>query len=204
MTGPRRPPADGGFTLVELLATMVVSALLGLAVVSTVSSVARGSTAASERIRATEKVQTLSDRLLKSVRAAHPLGSPASAFDLATGTSLTVYTDAGDPTGPRRVSLTLSGTSPKQTLTETSIVPAADGSYPAATATSRVLAVSDVDATAPLFTYYDGNGAALVATTADLRSQIARVRVALTVREGSTATPTTVDSLVYLRNVEYR
>lgn len=195
---------EGGFTLVEVLMTMVLASLLGGAIVTTVASVARGSAAANNRIRATEQVQVLSDRLSKYLRAAHPLGSPAAAFAAAGDTTFTVYTDVGDPTGPRQVTVSLTGASPQQTMSETVTVPAADGTYPGGGATTKVLASQDVDASAPMFTYYDANGLVLTPTTAAIRAQINRVRLTLTIREGGTGGPTTVDSLVYLRNVEYR
>ncbi len=204
MTVARVRSDEGGFTLVEVIMTMVLASLLGAAIVSTVASVARGSTAANNRIRATEQVQVLSDRITKYLRAAHPLGSPATAFDLAAASTFTVYTDNGDATGPRKVTLTLTGTSPQQTLSETVTVPAADGTYAAGAASTKVLASNDVDATAAMFTYYDANGLVLSPTTTAIRAQINRVRVTLTIREGGTGGPTTVDSLVYLRNVEYR
>lgn len=75
---------------------MLVMSLLGLAVVGTISSVARSSLAANNRLQATNTVQTIADRLSKSLRSAHPMNTtPTSAFDVADARHVLFYTDAG-------------------------------------------------------------------------------------------------------------
>lgn len=206
---PGPDAGEGGFSLVEVLVTMIVMSLLGTAVVGTVSSVARASAAANSRITATTKAQTLADRLTKSLRSAHLMNTvPASAFTYADGRHVTFYTDAGDPFGPRMldVNVTGTGTTQQETMVQVLKVPTAANTYPA-TGTSQALAPGDLDASTgtPVFTYYDPTGAVMTGVlTAAQMAAISRIRLTLTTHEPGLAVSTTVTSSVYLRNVEYR
>lgn len=213
------PGWDDGLSLVEVLVAMMVMSLLGAAIVSTVSSVARGSTSATNRLRATTRAATVSDRLTKYIRAAHMSTTlPPAPFSVADLNHVTFQSDFGDTTGPRQVDIALSGASSAGTLTEQStLADPAPSAGPSPTYTSphtfggaaqtRVLAPGDVDTTATgIFTFYNGAGAALAVpmTTPVEMSRIAQVRITLTTNEPGVAAPVTVTTLVYLRNVEYR
>lgn len=197
---------DQGFSLVEVMVAMLVMSLLGLAVVATVSSVARASNETTNRLSATTRAQTISDRLSKSLRAAHLMSTvPASAFTLADPRHVTFYSDAGDAFGPRLLDVVVPSASAATTMTQVTKVPTAANTYPT-TGTSQTLAPGDLDASgASVFQYYDGNGAAMTGSlTATQMSNIAQVRLTLTLDEPGLGAGSTVSTLVYLRNVEYR
>jgi len=185
---------------------MLVMSLLGLAVVGTITSVARSSLAANNRLQATNTVQILADRLSKSLRSAHPMNTtPMSAFDIADARHVLFYTDAGDATGPRRVDVSVSGSGSQETLTQVVTLADAAGAY-AGSSTTQVIAPGNVDATSALFTFYDAADVLLAVpmATPALSAPIARIRLTLTTHEKGLAIPTTVSSSIYLRNVEYR
>ena len=204
----RRRPArsDAGFSLVEVLMAMLVMSLLGLAVVGTISSVARSSLAANNRLQATNTVQTLADRLSKSLRSAHPMNTtPISAFEIADARRVKFYTDAGDPTGPRLVDVSVSGSGPQETMTQVVTLFSATVGY-TGPSTTQVIALGNVDATSALFTFYDAADVLLAVpmATPALSAPVARISLTLTTHEKGLSIPTTVTSSIYLRNVEYR
>ena len=204
----RRPAAaaDTGFSLVEVLMAMLVMSLLGLAVVGTISSVARSSLAANNRLQATNTVQTIADRLSKSLRSAHPMNTtPTSAFDVADARHVLFYTDAGDATGPRRVDVSVSGSGAQETMTQVVTLANAAGAYTGPSST-QIVGPGDIDATSALFTFYDASDVQLAVpmATPTLSAPIVRIRLTLTTHEKGLATPTNVTSSIYLRNVEYR
>lgn len=201
----------GGFSLVEVIVSMLVMSILGLAVVATVSSVARASTESTNRITATTRAQNLADRLSKSLRAAHlmPDAVPASAFTYADARHVTFYTDEGDASGPRLVDVTVAGTgtTAQESMTQVTRVPTAVGVYPS-TGTTQTIAPNDLDLSgaAPVFAYYSADSAvAMTGVLSDVqRASISRIGLTITVHEPGPGVATTVSSSVYLRNMEYR
>lgn len=200
MTRPVRPrqrarSGDGGFTLVELLVTVMLSMLV-LALVTGLVQTSRG-------ILVTEKARTVDlgvgfpamDQMQRSLRAAVKPPTAGMPIAVASATAVTVhsltYTDATpDETAsaalkeaaqPRRV--TLAYDQATGTLRMTSVMPRLSSgtwSYTGAT-TTRVLATGVVnDAATPLFTYRDKSGATLTTTTTDAdRAAVAYVEVHL-------------------------
>lgn len=201
---------EGGFSLAEVLVAMIVMSLLGTAIVSMVSSVARGSTAATNRLQATTRGATITDRLTKYIRAAHlSTSSPQSPIILGDTNHITFQSDFGDATGPRRVDVALSGSATSGTLTETYNLADVGSAYSyTGPAKMRTLAYADLNTVAGgIFTYYDATGTALTGlplTTLAQTTRVARVRITLTTQEPGVAAPVTLSTLVYLRNVEYR
>lgn len=140
--------ADGGFTLVELLVAIAITAVLGGVVVTSVVRTMQVSADATVRVEALTSLQTAHERISRNVRAADPIGAAS-----ATSLSLTVWDDAQQR---RVITYTLAGDALSQTV-ETYATPSA--ASPASTATTPLIDDLAQGAT-PVFTYAVGDGSA--------------------------------------------
>lgn len=208
MTADRAPTRrpDEGTTLIEMLVTMVVVGLLGLAITVTVTSMTHHTIVTKSRDYATEQAQVTLDRTSRFLRAAAPEGAGNSAFTYAGDDHITLYSDLAEPTGPDLVDLNVTGPPTDGTLVQT-VTPAdpnSDYTYTGTPSTGDD--GSDIVTTAgPLFTFYDASGNVLATpmTTVAQTAQIARVMVSVVDQEPGVSTPVTDSTLIYLRNVEY-
>ncbi|MGJ7442087.1 PilW family protein [Aquipuribacter sp. MA13-6] len=154
-----------GFSLVELLVTMVLLGILGTVVGTTFASSTDSLQRSTWRQENTRLAQTGMETLTKSVRAGSLVeqsggGTAVPAFREATATSLEVHSFVGDRPMRLRYSIDAQGR-----LIETRRKATAGSSSPywtfSSTATTRIVIDRVVNSAGePLFVYRDGTGAA--------------------------------------------
>jgi len=201
-----RSGADDGTTLVEMLVTMVVVGLLGMAITITVSALTHHTIATKARDYATEQAQVVLDRTSRLLRAATPEGAGNSSFTFAGDNHVTFYSDLSQPNGPALVDLNVTGPATSGTLTQTVTQADLNSSYTYTGTPSVGSDGHDIDTTAgPVFTYYDASGNVLATpmTTVAQTIKIARIQVNVVAKDPGGSTPVTDGTLIYLRNVEY-
>jgi prepilin-type N-terminal cleavage/methylation domain-containing protein len=195
--------SDDGVSLIEMLVTMVVFSILGVAMTLTVTSMARQSTHTNQLITATQQAQTTVDHMSRELRAADPqsTSTPATAFTYASATHLTLVSSLGASTGPSLVDLNIVNGNLQESIT----LADAGSSYTwTGTPTVKILATGVTGSTS-LFTYYDSSGNVLAApmTTATATSAIDHITITLVVQESDLTSPVTLSSTVYPRDLEY-
>jgi type II secretory pathway component PulJ len=118
---------EPGFTVVELLISMVIALAVSLATFTLIEVVMRRSGDIAARVDTTQRARTAMDQITRQLRSqvcTQRLGQPGRTIDSASPTSLTVFTDFSDETingaalnvpDLRQLSFDLTG----KTLTET-------------------------------------------------------------------------------------
>lgn len=91
--------ADGGFTLVELLVAMVLSAALAGIFLSTIAATQRSAKDTTQQINLTAEARTALNRMVNDLQAAVPL-TVESATSPPTTTVIPAITAAANPDGP--------------------------------------------------------------------------------------------------------
>lgn len=182
-TAPARRPA-GGFTLVEMVVTMVVIGVL-LAVAAPIFSTALQAYAqGSARLQTLTKARYATERIARELREV-----TYNAAAVPPQYSFTVL-------GSNTVTFTRNDNGTNRTVTITSAPPTVRLSYstpvaiPAPTLTDELAAAADL-----AFTYYDRNGGLLVAPTG---ANVAAVQISLTLTKDGVAH--TQQTRVTLRN----
>lgn len=208
MTGPSRLRGrlarDDGFTLVELLVVMILLSLIGALVVSWVVTTQRQTAGTQVRLNDIDQARIGMDAITKTLRTAvEPAqlqlscssctgsASTSTALTNATATSVQLFANFGDPTGPVLVTFTVAfdPAANVATLTETSEAPD-PGSAPNFTYTACTIGAAGCPITRrtlvrgltwPLpgaaFTYYDNAGTALPLGTNGALSAPQRIAV---------------------------
>lgn len=175
---------DRGFSLVELLVGIAITAVLGGAVVGSVVRTLQVSADATVRVDAMTSLQQAHERMTRNIRAADPVGS-ASPTDL----NLTVW---DSPNQRRVISYALVGDTVEQTVA-TFISPTA--STPSTVGTSVVID-GLVQGAEPLFTYATSDGTTWNGVAPE---DITRVSITLVAGSGDgTTIPLTTS--VFIRN----
>jgi prepilin-type N-terminal cleavage/methylation domain-containing protein len=218
-----RRSLDDGFTLTELVVVMFILGVVLAVVQTTMVMTSRTVSDNNLRVSQTEQARAAMDAMSRSLRTAvlpAQLGGTCSAcnvaaFVQATSTSVQFYADVDNDqnlVGPSRVTYVVTASGD---LTETVQPPDAHApdnrSYtycapgPGCPVVSRVLA-RNVQATSPVFAYYDRTGAALavVPLTAAELAAVDSVDLVLTVRGARTqhVNPVTVTERVTLPNAD--
>lgn len=204
-----RPVADRddrGLTLVELMVTMVLFAMVGLVVTGMYGATSRSVSTGAVRVENTRNATQVMETLTRSVRAATKIqrnGTTAlSAFSDPTGTSMTVH--AAVSTAPVRYDYSVD---PSGRLVETAVQSsAADAPYYVFTGTPTTRYIGRGIAnpvSQPLFRYLDLDGDVVdVSGGATAIDSVRAVEITVVVQTDSRGiTPaTTLTQTVYLHN----
>jgi type II secretory pathway pseudopilin PulG len=201
---------DEGVTLIELLVSMFLVSLMGIAIAITVSVMSRNSIAQTQKTRAIQQAAVTTDRVSRLVRAATAINVPSVMFTYADGTHLTFYADVGDPNGPELADLQVVGPATDGTMQQTITRADAVSSDPNKDYTYSSTSVVTKDGTeidtshGGVFTYYDSSGNVLPSPLSSTNlAQIARVRLTLIDHDPNSSANVTDTTLLYVRNVEY-
>lgn len=190
----------------EMLVAMIMMGLLGVAMTSTMSSIARSDAVTTSRQRATQQAQTVMDRITRDLRAAaSPVGGAGTAVAYADTNHLTLFDDFTDGNGPRRVDITVTGGPTNAVLSEDTTLADPSGAFTGAVQ-HRVDSTDVNISSGKLFTYYAANGSPLTSlpmTTPNTLGLITSVGITLVAQEPGLSTPVTVTAQIYLRNVQY-
>lgn len=198
-------PDDAGVSLMEMLVAMIMMGLLGVAMTSTMSSIARGDTVTTSRERATQQAQVVLDRLTRDIRAAAAPVGGSTAVGYAADNHLTIFDDFTDGHGPRRIDITTTGGPTGATLSESTTLADAIGAF-TGTAQTQIDSTDVAISPGALFTYYGPDSTTPLSTpmsTAATLAAITSIQIALVEREPGLSTPVTVSTRIYLRNVQY-
>lgn len=185
-------PRPHGFTLVELLITMSILALMGtlLGVFAATGFRAWGQNR--DQVDAQESARAALARMTKIIREASASENGAYAISTAAAQTLTFYANVDNDTNREQVRFFLQGTDLKIGITQPVGQPA---TYPAGSETSTVLAGGIRNGASTLFQYYDtdftGSQAAL-AQPVDLQD-VRLVHITLAIDADPAKPPTAID-----------
>lgn len=179
----RAPRDEGGFSTVELLVVVVISAVLGTAVVSSVVRTMQVSAAATVRVDRLTALQTSHERIARNVRAADPI-TVARADELA-------FTVHDDTVRRREITYRVTGS----TVTAATTAYDSPSGSPSGT-TTRDVATDLAQGGTPVFSYLDAAGATWDGVDV---ADITHVEIAL-VADIPGASPVPLSTTVFVRN----
>jgi type II secretory pathway pseudopilin PulG len=168
----RRPRGEGGFTLVELVAVVGITAIFGIAITQSLQSFTSTTTSTQNKTFALADIRGAVENIARDLRAANPIEAitstlPVSQYD--NRISFTVWCGTVGDNGctsanARRVVYQLTGNTLVQTVgTRTRNLLEPDPGMPTLAAALRPGAVINT-AAQPVFTYYTKSGTQLSTT----------------------------------------
>lgn len=195
---PRRRSAESGFTLVEMLVTMVVMGVVAAAAGTAFISMGRASDAADSELVAQNVERTTVERAARHLRQAAPNPKTGALIDLADDDEVILYARVGGSTNPERLRFVAADGSLTAYVAECLSSPCGPDDYEDWDAASSTVLVTDevknheldegacagVDDDAPVFTYYERSAPTVLAELStpveeSLRSRITAVGVEL-------------------------
>jgi prepilin-type N-terminal cleavage/methylation domain-containing protein len=213
-----RSRPEGGFTLVELLISMTVLAVVLAGAYQGLSALQNTSVGAHERLVNLDEARLLMSSLTKDIRTAARLQPEASPFVYADADEVIFYANLNTTAGPSRVSIYVDST---YRLVEETILPDPNPAYPCDPTPCDPYIYTDppttrivgrwIDNDDTLFRFWDDSptpvelGAGGVPLTADQLKNIKSVEVTLAIRRTQTigSKATTLINRVRLPNVDY-
>ncbi|MGH9103283.1 MAG: PulJ/GspJ family protein [Acidimicrobiales bacterium] len=199
-----RRRAQAGVTLIELLVAMSMLGVIMGAAYTSVMSFQHQEVVTTQAFSAESEAQLIMDELTKDLRTAVPLSPTSSPFVTTAPDQVTFYANLGDPNGPTELDVYLVPQGGGASIIHEDATYADAGSAPSWTYTGKpkVRIVGQyVDDTAAIFTYYDSAGSVL---TAPINGRdVESVGVLLTTRVTRGGPPTTLQTTIHLRNVDY-
>ncbi len=193
----RTRPRDAGFSMVEMLTSVVLMGVVMTALwsvfgsVSSVSSQATSASVSAEEARRTLGI--LTDEVRQAVEATEGLG----AFTSATTQSCTFYCDANHDDVPEKIGYAVIGGAVYRTV-QSSLTSAAPYDFSGPPRSTVYVADLANGPSAPLFSYYDADGDPTAALAA-----ISLVRVTIVARSaaGGVKVGTEMTSEVKIRSI---
>jgi hypothetical protein len=215
MTLPRlrREDREAGSSLIELMVVLVMLALVLPVAYGTVNSMQNETSITSNRFRAVNEGQVISDRITKDLRTGVSPANGLAPFLKATTNEVQFYASLADPNGPTLLDAyvqPIPGTNVNAFHEDQTPVTPNSSPYTWNAANLQVrLDGQYIDTTVPtIFTYFDNNNQALLpdgtgALDAGQRLNIDSVGITLTTRILPGAPASTITTLVHIRNVDY-
>ncbi len=151
---PRRNPHRPGFTLVEMLITAGLLALIGTLLGVFASSGFRAWSQNREQVDAQEGARAALARMTKLIRKATASENGGYALATTAAQTLSFYANVDTDASREQVRFFLDGTNVKVGITQPVGQPA---TYPAASETASVLVSGVQNGASPVFQYYDTN-----------------------------------------------
>lgn len=209
----RGPGGEKGTTLVELVAVMGILTLVLGFVYAGVASLRDAVEGTDRRLQNLSEGRVLMATVSKDLRTAIRPSPGASPFVTADANHLELYANLNPTPAPRLLDISISAND--ELLEETTIAdPAATAPYaytdydPDDTEVRLVGRFVNNDASDPLFTYYDSDGAEIGPTplTAGQRLAVRSIGISISVKKDSTfaKNPTVIRNRVRLPNVDYQ
>lgn len=202
--GPRHDRSDAGFTIVELLVTMLLIGIVSAVVAGVFQSSMRALNDNDTRLRSSQGAQVAMENMTRSLRNGAPVptstGADLGAVSVAEPRRITVHS----ATAARPVRITYAVDADGR-LTETRIQgTAGTGGVTQFTSapTTRVLLDGVVNTPAdPVFTYLDASGQPLPEPANPFAVQVIRVTLDVRVSDNASVAPHRVTHQLLLRNL---
>ena len=176
--GPTPPgplPAGGeeGFTLVELMMVVLLMALLGVALHTSLDALVRVTRTTQDKSSVSDEVRTAMEAMARDLRAANPIDdiAPASVVDYQRKVTFSVFCSTPGTAGCgtnrlRRVTYQVVGNRLERVVGTTTTVLIGPNTQTAVPVDQRLGAVVN-PASEPVFAYFDNTGTALDVSSAD-------------------------------------
>lgn len=204
------PGDEDGFTLPELLITVLLLGIVSVLLLTTLTTVTRVSSRTQDRNATLADARTALEIIARDLRAANPVNAVTGAtavYDNQVSFSVFCTTGASCTAGARSVTYTVTGGRLDQTTggaTKTLLGP--DGTATLATSARRGAIVNATSE--PVFTYFDRTGAVIATSSTGgtrpgtyFRDCTKRVRILLKVRSAANTSDTVeLTTAVNLRN----
>ncbi len=189
-------------TLVELIVTLAILAVVSTALSSMIQSFYRDNNYLLEQMAATDSARRGITDTVKTIREASYGDDGSYPIAAAATSSLTVYSDTDQDLSVEKVQYVLQNGTLYKRITNSAGSPPA---YPASPSATTTVATNVRNAAStPVFTYYDSSGAQLATTSPNI-SEISSVRIQLLVDLNPNRAPNvfTMMETVKLRNISH-
>jgi prepilin-type N-terminal cleavage/methylation domain-containing protein len=209
----RRTGPDGGVSLVEMLVVLVVLSVVGAITTTGMIKATQSARQTQARAEALADVEKGLQRMSREVRAAHPITVGAvrhTPIARAAANEIELRILRKNPAGvDRSYAFTYRYTTGQVLETRREAAPGADPAVGTITYGPDGRFLTRVVNTAPVFLYYDANGALLPLTATcgavaclaeDSLRRVAKVRISISRSVPEKSLPLTVSTLVSLRN----
>lgn len=198
-----RTQSGAGFTLLEVVITAGILAVIGTLVGTLASTGLRSWSQNQAQVEVQEKARTALTRITLLVREAQPADNGSYTIAAAAAQSLTFYADSDNDGGNEQIRIFLQGTD----LMLGRIVPTGSPvTYPAGNETLEILVRDVRNGAGSIFAYYDGNftGSQAPLTFPVTIQNIRLVHVTLTIDNDTNAPPSaiTLETNMAFRNLK--
>ncbi len=197
-------PNKRGFTLVEVMASLAIFAVVSLAIGTLLIQSVRSNTVIWDSLQSQHDARRVLEQIVHDVRKAEPSSIGSYPIASASSTELIFFANIDTDSGKERIRFFLNGTTVQKGIIEPSGSPLGyAGTELVTTLATNVLNISQE---LPLFSYYDSGypvtSTPLTAPVSPTDIRVVRMQIALQKGMQTNAPPLFAESVVGLRNVK--